>query len=132
MVVPLGTMLKVYWPGHDEWYSTSVVGYRAAVTGLQLKFVHQCEYPSGPIEHDLGEVQFEIVKSREQARLDQENLEQSELNSLEESEDAPLMASKVSVRKSIALRVSRSFSRRTKRQGASGKTPSSQAPPSYS
>jgi len=129
MVIPTGTVIKVHWPGNDEWYSTSVVGHRAAISGAELKFVHQCEYLSGLVEHDLGEVQFQIVKDSEKARLDQENLEQSELNLLDEREDSPLMVNKVSVRKSIALRVSRSFSRRTKRQV--GKSHSSQAPPTY-
>ena len=61
-IVPLGSTLKVYWAGSDEWFNTKIIGHRAALKKGRLAFKHQCEYDGGFLEHDLGVVDYEIIE----------------------------------------------------------------------
>ena len=80
-----GTKLSVYWPGSDEWFATCILGHRATIEEGVLVFKHRCEYPGGFIEHDLGEVDFELLeRPSDMDEIDQENLEAAQLNALDE------------------------------------------------
>ena len=70
-ILPVGTTLRVYWAGSDEWYETRVLGHRAQLVNGQLldgqlldgflTFKHQCDYDGGAIEHDLGQQDYEVI-----------------------------------------------------------------------
>ena len=70
-ILPVGTSLRVYWAGSDEWYDTKVLGHRAQLVNEQLldgqlidgflTFKHQCEYDGGTIEHDFGQQEYEVI-----------------------------------------------------------------------
>lgn len=42
-VVPVGSLIRVYWAGSDEEFDTKVLGHRAQLVDGSLCFKHQCE-----------------------------------------------------------------------------------------
>lgn len=62
-VVPIGSVLSVYWPGSDESYEATVVAYRAIYEGDEpVSFKHKCEYEMGCFCHDLSEVSYTKIE----------------------------------------------------------------------
>jgi hypothetical protein len=70
-ILPVGTTLRVYWEGNDEWFETKILGHRAQLSNGQvvdgevldgfLTFKHLCAYDGGELEHDLGQMEYEII-----------------------------------------------------------------------
>ena len=71
-ILPLGTTLRIWWEGSDDWFQSKVVGHRAQLTNGKfvdgevldgvLIFKHLCEYEGGELEHDLGHMEYEIIQ----------------------------------------------------------------------
>ena len=60
--LPSGTRLRVWWEGSQEYFECTILNWRVAIgEDGTLFYTHRCMYENGVFDHDLANVDFEVI-----------------------------------------------------------------------